>query len=208
MMGYQMELADEDFHVVRENFKYVFNTAQRFMRKAEEERDRPFPWMHAHWDGGWKEWESVEDVFDAWRFPVWVEEDGIGNGGITGIKTFAGEKLGAEDEFFDAIAQFVSDESYIEMVGEDGKRWRWVFKESEVVEKQIGYEKEARGIVSQESDFGDSSGLLQATEDMREPIQLRNMNTGRLYLGRIDDNGIIREKDGKGAFSKGSYEVV
>jgi hypothetical protein len=41
---------------------------------------------------------------------------------------FTGEKLGDDTKLFNCIAQFVEDDSYIEMVGEDGDVWRWVFK--------------------------------------------------------------------------------
>lgn len=44
---------------------------------------------------------------------------------------FTGEKLGDETEIFNSIAPFVEDNSYIEMYGEDGDRWRWVFKNGE-----------------------------------------------------------------------------
>lgn len=36
-------------------------------------------------------------------------------------------KLGDEDILFNTIAPFVGEGSYIEMVGEDGEMWRWVF---------------------------------------------------------------------------------
>lgn len=41
---------------------------------------------------------------------------------------FDGEKLGNDYELFCAIAPYVEDDSYIEMSGEDGCIWRWVFK--------------------------------------------------------------------------------
>jgi hypothetical protein len=34
-----------------------------------------------------------------------------------------------------AIAPYVEENSYIEMVGEDGDRWRWVFKNGKCEEK-------------------------------------------------------------------------
>ena len=48
---------------------------------------------------------------------------------------FEGERLGHdEDVMFNAIAPYVEDGSFIEMVGEDGDRWRWVFKNGECKE--------------------------------------------------------------------------
>lgn len=41
---------------------------------------------------------------------------------------FEGEKLGDDYNLFCAVAPFVEDGSYIEMSGEDGCLWRWVFE--------------------------------------------------------------------------------
>jgi hypothetical protein len=41
--------------------------------------------------------------------------------------SFEWEKLGDERMLFDALAPYVEAGSYIEMVGEDGDHWRWVF---------------------------------------------------------------------------------
>ena len=43
------------------------------------------------------------------------------------LKSFEGEDSGSDFEMFKAIAPFVKSGSYIEMLGEDGERWRWVF---------------------------------------------------------------------------------
>jgi len=40
---------------------------------------------------------------------------------------FMAEKLGDEEKLFNAIAPFVEPDSYIEMLGEDGTAWRWIF---------------------------------------------------------------------------------
>jgi hypothetical protein len=40
---------------------------------------------------------------------------------------FEGEKAGDEDRIFKTIAPYVSADSYLEMRGEDGDLWRWVF---------------------------------------------------------------------------------
>jgi len=53
---------------------------------------------------------------------------------------FEGEKIGNESSFFKAIAPFVKEGSFIEMVGEDGEKWRWVFENGQCVEKQAKFE--------------------------------------------------------------------
>lgn len=60
---------------------------------------------------------------------------------IHGI-SFEGENQdGTEHEMFNAIAPFVEPGSYIEMQGEDGAIWRWVFQDDTCIEKaaEIGF---------------------------------------------------------------------
>lgn len=47
-------------------------------------------------------------------------------GEITDIE-FIGEKFCEDFTFFHSIASYVQDGSYVEMVGEDGTQWRWIF---------------------------------------------------------------------------------
>ena len=84
-------------------------------------------------------WVTAEDILasktlvgamEELRWPV--EEDDDGN--ITAIE-FSGEKAGDEMKFFGALAEYVDDGCFIEMHGEDGTRWRWVFSGGKVTEK-------------------------------------------------------------------------
>lgn len=52
---------------------------------------------------------------------------------ITGIQ-FNGEYQGDDYKIFELLAEFVEDESYIEITGEDGDKWRWVFNKGKVKE--------------------------------------------------------------------------
>ena len=47
-------------------------------------------------------------------------------GDVIGLE-FDREKLGDEEMLFGALVPFVAPGGYIEMVGEDGDIWRWVF---------------------------------------------------------------------------------
>ena len=56
------------------------------------------------------------------------------DGNVTDLD-FAGDKLAYdEDEMFEKIAPYVDDGSFIEMSGEDGAQWRWVFSGGKVRE--------------------------------------------------------------------------
>ena len=54
-------------------------------------------------------------------------------GDIIGIE-FQGGTLRDDFEMFQKIAPFVRDGSFLEMTGEDGALWRWVFKDGECQE--------------------------------------------------------------------------
>ena len=74
---------------------------------------------------------SVHEAMKAWRWFVDCDdEDNI----IT--TEFLGEKLGDEDILFEAIAPFVRDGSTIQMAGEDGKIWRWIFHQGTVQQQE------------------------------------------------------------------------
>lgn len=50
------------------------------------------------------------------------------------IEYRSSEKLGDDDEIFTLIAPYISD-GYIELVGEDGDKWRYVFEDGKFEEK-------------------------------------------------------------------------
>jgi len=75
--------------------------------------------------------ETLSEAMNAWRWHVTCDEE---TGEVENI-LFEGEKIGDEDALFGAIAPFVEPDSYIEMQGEDGTLWRWVFDGKTCTEK-------------------------------------------------------------------------
>jgi hypothetical protein len=73
--------------------------------------------------------DSFEQAMDDWRFPVSTDE----HGNITGL-IFNGEKIGDEGRMWAIIARYVEPGCYVEMEGEDGYHWRWVFDGETVTE--------------------------------------------------------------------------
>ena len=73
---------------------------------------------------------SFEDTMKRCRWEVEIED----TRDIEYIE-FYGEKLGDDMAVFEAIAPYVEPDSYIQMQGEDGYIWRWVFDGKSVVEK-------------------------------------------------------------------------
>ena len=129
-MGYCMTFQNANFFIAAGQKAAALEAARQLAATAATGSGggagaRWFAWMNGtpfdtSWTGPFR--TTINAVFADWAYPV--EEDDAGN--IVAI-TFEAEKLGDEDRFFDAIAPFVRAGSYIEMLGEDGTRWRWVF---------------------------------------------------------------------------------
>lgn len=82
--------------------------------------------------------ENFGRVYAALQHHGYVfEVDSIGN--VTGIE-YVGEILSNEEEAFAKIAPYVESGSYLEMCGEDGERFRWIFNNGtfkEIIAKTI-----------------------------------------------------------------------
>lgn len=66
---------------------------------------------------------KVENLLEDFCFCAETDADG----NIIDLD-FTGEKLWDHEKMCEQIAPFVEDGSYIEMHGEDGAMWRWVFQ--------------------------------------------------------------------------------
>lgn len=73
---------------------------------------------------------NIVDAMDECR---WDGE--INDNGDFELGYFTGEKYGSDDIIFDTIAPYVEEGGYIEMQGEEGELWRWVFTNGECIEK-------------------------------------------------------------------------
>lgn len=133
-MGYYMEQFGADFVVIKDKIPemikaiHVLNKHTHKMSGGTYGNGRET--KHYAWvDMNFVNTDNVEEIFKCWRWSVDFNEDGS----ITDI-SFNGEKLGDDKILFDAIAPFVENNSFIEMSGEDGERWRWKFKNGKCVE--------------------------------------------------------------------------
>jgi len=105
-MGYNMRMRNSKFHIDRINV----DRACRVWKAAGET-------IAVIGD------DSIVDTDSRWAFRRDRE-----TGDVTDIY-FLGDKLYDEDDWFFEIAKFVEEGSFIEMEGEDGYIWRWVFKD-------------------------------------------------------------------------------
>lgn len=72
--------------------------------------------------------DNVEEFFDALRLAIYEYRN------TYKIDYLSGEKLdGCELDLYNSMAEFVNN-GYIEYLGEDGERWRYVFKDGKCEE--------------------------------------------------------------------------
>lgn len=137
-MGYCMSMRAAKFHVhealkakALEAIKAIMKdeSNMRVVLRVGKQTERWYSWVST------KEVLAAitfEDAMKEWGYPV--SSNGA-NGDIDDIG-FEGEKIGQEDFLFRAIAPYVTDGSYIEMVGEDGALWRWSWARGEFHEQE------------------------------------------------------------------------
>jgi hypothetical protein len=84
---------------------------------------KDLPENHYSWvDSNFRVNNDLPSMLEAWGWEAKLDPDGK----IIGIN-FYNEKMGDDAILLRTIAPFVVDGSYIEMHGEDGACWRWVF---------------------------------------------------------------------------------
>lgn len=119
-MGYCTELSDSTISITKENAKNIMNNLKDYIEKVNPD----WRWVSNKYLIDAIEEEEFESVMEEVRYAVYLVDD------LYKIDYLAGEKLGDDFEIFKIIAPFVND-GYIEMIGEDGSKWRWVFENGE-----------------------------------------------------------------------------
>lgn len=119
---YCMDQIDSKFFIAAADKKRCLKDA---LRKLAHRKKR---W----WTKGPIQADTLQDLFAEFRWDVYTDDDGNIN-----TIDFVGEKSGyGEDlEFLQSVAPFVREGSFIEMSGEDGQLWRWVFDGKTCIEK-------------------------------------------------------------------------
>lgn len=128
-MGYYIDQKDHNFFIDKSNITHVVNAIHSLAKDTSNmSRTRIYNKnvvsQHYSWvNNDYVESNDIKEIFKCWRWHVDTDDQG----NIESIY-FEGQKLGDDEYLFKAIAPFVKDGSYIEMSGEDGALWRWVFK--------------------------------------------------------------------------------
>lgn len=124
-MGYYMEQRDSDFTIKQENIQRAWDA----LIKLFENGKRDYSWVDTR---SVLEAGSFRDAMEEARWVIYYDNN---REDVCGI-LFNGEKYGGDEVIIlGAIAPYVENGSYIEMLGEDGEIWRWVFNDGCIEEK-------------------------------------------------------------------------
>ena len=121
-MGYCMTQEDSSFRIAHCNKGPALRAVQRLRghETCKDSSGNHFRFV----DSRFHTIDTLSEMLEEWGWAV-AYEDEFGED-IVGIE-FEREKIGDELILFTAIAPYVDAGSFIEMVGEDGAKWRWCF---------------------------------------------------------------------------------
>ena len=119
-MGYYINQRDSYFRMNKKNFAKALKAIKALANyKGDMICGDHFSWV----DPAFVDSPDIKDALKMWRWDAEFDKDG----NIEGIR-FSGEKYGGDEVIMlNAIAPYVETGSYIEMQGEQGEIWRWVF---------------------------------------------------------------------------------
>ena len=122
-MGYCITQIDSGFHIPLENHKDALlaiiklhhQTWPGLLGSKKKPYIADFPFVN-----GKKiiKAKTLEKALKEWRWELYNDCNEI---------HFTGQKIGEDKQLFSTLAPFIKDGSYIVMVGEDAKIWRWHF---------------------------------------------------------------------------------
>lgn len=122
-MGYCVKQYESNFKIKKsDKSKALSNLYTLMLNHDHYPDDKSFRWLNGV---NHNNWDSLGQALRDWRFEIEKNH----KGDVIGIK-FRGEKIGDEDEMFEAISNQVQDGSYIIMGGEyDRQRWMYFFED-------------------------------------------------------------------------------
>lgn len=136
-MGYFMEMTDSKFEIKKENFEKALESLKSvFVPENMTCYDLVGGKAYPHFS--WVDTkivlksETLDKALKEIRYTPKYNNDGD----ICSVE-FTGEKYGDEKIFFNALAPYVEDSSYIAFQGEDGFEWEWFFNDGKVEKTDI-----------------------------------------------------------------------
>lgn len=123
-MGYCIEMVECTTSIDAEKTKEVLTQLQKYI----EEHKPNWDWVSTKYLIDACMENDFKGVMDELRYAVKLQ---VQNDKKIYKLYFVGEKLGNDEEIFRILSPFMND-GYIEMMGEDGDIWRWVFENGEM----------------------------------------------------------------------------
>ena len=128
-MGYCVDMTESTISITRENSIKMMDMLIKYINENKPKWD----WVDTNYVKEECVAYNFHDVMAELRWTVYMESDS-NNDVLYYIDYFSGEKLGSEWDIFKILAPYIND-GYIEMCGEDGNKWRYVFKDGKCDEK-------------------------------------------------------------------------
>ena len=121
-MGYCISVDSENFSFNKNKSNEILKSVKEAVENQQITKCR---WTNAN---SLLYSDNITELFDEMRFEVFEKDQDR-----YGIDFFGEKYDGCEEQFFKAIAPHIND-GYLEYIGEDGDKWRYIFKNGECKE--------------------------------------------------------------------------
>jgi len=134
-MGYHVDMMDASFNMKKENLLPALKAVKDFIRVSAQLR-----WVDNYTI---LNASNLAEVMEEFKYELSVDD--LGNVYDIGYDS---DKQGDEETIFRVIAPYVEPDSYIEMLGEDGDRWRYLFKDGvlKILQGRVVWDEESEGL--------------------------------------------------------------
>lgn len=116
---------------VNSKFTMRLENQQKAFEAIQSLHGKNYSWV----DPAFVKATDLVTIMKQWRWSPSVDD----GDNIVEIE-FTGEKLGQDQIFFNAIAPYVEDGSFIEMKGSDDGHWKWSFENGKLKEYTAYYD--------------------------------------------------------------------
>ena len=153
-MGYYISTPSSAFRIRTENLPRFFELAEQMLTpKVLEENASGGSYSEGKQTKWWYSWvdsdralkaiksNDIREVFAEWRYDLELVNEENGES-IYYLDIEGGEsKIGDEEKFFAAIAPIVEDGSFLDVRGEDGEEWRWMWENGKFFVQNVSYKE-------------------------------------------------------------------
>jgi len=167
-MGYYINTNEQDFLLPVEHLHSAYEAMCALNKHDDlkrggtysadlDKRESWYSWMASNYP---EITNNILDIFEMLGFDIDLDDDG----NITGLQY--NNKDGAQDIFLAAIAPFVADGSWINWDGEDGDRWRFIYRNGrmKIVPAVVTYPEEIANDVTHVSYSGGECQTINVNE--------------------------------------------